>query len=269
MKKTARELQISHLVIPDGQVKPGVPLEHWTWIGQYIVDMKPNVIINIGDFADMESLSFYDRGKATFEGRRYKEDIKAAGKAMRMLLAPLKAYNKKQRADKKKLYKPRMVLTLGNHEERIARVGENSSELLGVIGYDDLPYKDWEVIPYLEPIEIDGIYYAHYFVNPTSLKKPPVGGTLDNKLMKLGHSFTMGHQQILQYGLKYGVNGCIQGLVAGSCYQHDEDYLGPQGNDYWRGIILKHRVQGGNYDPCFVSLDYLRDRYQTTKTKGE
>ena len=261
-KKTARQKQISHLVIPDGQVKPNVPLEHWTWIGQYIVDMKPDVIINIGDFADMESLSFYDRGKTSFEGRRYKEDIKVTKKAMNMLLAPMKAYNRKQREDKKKLYKPRMVLTLGNHEERIARVGENSSELMGIVGYNDLPYKDWEVIPYLEPINIDGIYYAHYFVNPSSLKKNPVGGNMDTKLKNLGHSFTMGHQQILQYGLKYGVSGCIQGLVAGSCYQHSEEYLGPQGNDYWRGIIMKHRVANGNYDPMFISLDYLRDRYE-------
>jgi hypothetical protein len=42
-----------HMVIPDGQVKKGVPLEHWSWIGQYMLAKRPHVVIIIGDFADM------------------------------------------------------------------------------------------------------------------------------------------------------------------------------------------------------------------------
>jgi hypothetical protein len=45
------------LVIPDCQIKEGVPLEHLTWAGKAIVDYKPDVVVNIGDFADMPSLS--------------------------------------------------------------------------------------------------------------------------------------------------------------------------------------------------------------------
>ena len=60
---------MKHLIIPDCQVKDGVPLEYLEWIGHYIVEKKPDVIINIGDFADMPSLSSYDVGKKSFEGR--------------------------------------------------------------------------------------------------------------------------------------------------------------------------------------------------------
>jgi hypothetical protein len=49
--------------------------------------------------------------------------------------------------------------------------------------------------------------------------------------------------------------------VIGSSYLHDEDYLGPQGNDDWRGIVVCHQVEGGAYDPMFVSLDFLCRRY--------
>lgn len=49
-------------------------------------------------------------------------------------------------------------------------------------------------------------------------------------------------------------------LMAGCFYQHDEDYLGPQGNDYRRHLIFKHEIQGGRYDLMEVSLDYLRRR---------
>ena len=61
---------MKHLVIPDVQAKPGVPLEHLDWLGQYIVAKKPDVVVCLGDFADMESLSSYDVGKRSYEGRR-------------------------------------------------------------------------------------------------------------------------------------------------------------------------------------------------------
>ena len=62
-----------HIVIPDSQVRPGVPTAHLGWIGQYILDEfagHPNVkIIHLGDFADMASLSSYDKGKKRMEGK--------------------------------------------------------------------------------------------------------------------------------------------------------------------------------------------------------
>jgi hypothetical protein len=51
------------LVIPDMQVKPGVDLAYVERIGSYIVEKQPDVIVNLGDMADMESLSSYDVGK--------------------------------------------------------------------------------------------------------------------------------------------------------------------------------------------------------------
>ena len=76
---------MKHLIIPDTQVKRGVDLSYLEWIGKYIVDKKPDVIVQIGDFADMPSLSSYDVGKKSFEGRRYKDDIEAAREGMDIL----------------------------------------------------------------------------------------------------------------------------------------------------------------------------------------
>ena len=57
-------------------------------------------------------------------------------------------------------------------------------------------------------------------------------------------------------------NGQTQiGCVAGSFYQHNEDYRGPQAASEWRGLVVKHEVANGDYDPMFVSLDFLRKRY--------
>lgn len=248
------------LVIPDVQAKPGVNFDHLTHIGRYIVDKQPDIIVNIGDFADMESLCSYDKGKKDFEGRRYKKDIQAAHTAMDMLLAPMREYNQKALEGHRKRYKPRMVLTLGNHEERIQRVAQYSPELDGLVSYDDLPYKEWEVHDYLKPVVINGVLFVHYLANPMSGK--PYGGSAANMLQKVGQSYFMGHKQTLDIATRFTVGGVQQwGIVCGACYTHHENYKGYQGNDHFRGVIMLNRVQEGSYDPTIVSLDYLAERY--------
>lgn len=250
-----------HLFIPDVQAKEGVPLDHLSWIGQYILDKKPDVIIQIGDFADMPSLSSYDKGKKSFEGRRYKKDIEYARLAMDLLLGPLKEYNERRRQTKHAQYLPRMVLTLGNHEERIMRAVESQAELEGLIDYKDLPYEDWEVYDYLKPVFIDGVCYTHFMANP--MTGNPYGGTTAAILKTVGHSFIVGHSQKLDVSTRFLNTGQQQwGIIAGAAYLHDEEYKGPQGNLHWRGIIMLHDVKDGSFDPMFVSLEYLRKRYE-------
>jgi hypothetical protein len=252
----------THLVIPDTQAKPGVPLDHLGWIGEYIVERQPDVIVHLGDHADMPSLSSYDRGKIQFEGRRYLKDIEAAREAFDYLNEPMVRHNAKLAKNKKALWTPELHFLLGNHENRIERAVENSSELQGTIGVHDLNYEDngWEVHGFLDPVHIDGISYAHYWYNPNNGR--PISGTIENRLKTIGHTFTQGHLQTLMYGLRFVAEKSQHGLVAGACYLHDEDYKGPQGNAHWRGIIVKHEVDGGSYDPMFVSLDYLCRKYE-------
>ena len=136
-----------HLVIPDCQIRHGDDFGFLRALGNYIVAKRPDTIICLGDFADMPSLSSYDIGKKSFEGRRYSLDIAAAREAMQVLLQPLKDFNTKAKKNKEKLYHPRMVLTMGNHEHRINRAVENDSKLEGVLSTDNLQYKEfgWEV----------------------------------------------------------------------------------------------------------------------------
>lgn len=253
-----------HIMIPDVQVTPDTPIDHLEWIGHYIVESRPDVIVQIGDFADMESLSSYDRGKRDFEGRRYIKDIDSSHKAMNKLMSPLKAHNQKQIIDKKKQYKPELHITTGNHEFRIQRAVDDDARLDGTLGLNDLNYEThgFTVHDFLKPVEIDGVYYAHYFSNPLS-GRPFGGQSIDTRLKTIGFSFTMGHQQVCMTGQRYLNNGArIRGLVCGSCYLHDEHYMGPQGNAYWRGIFVKHEVRNGEYDLMEVSLDFLCRQYE-------
>lgn len=252
----------SHLIVPDVQTKPGVSQEHLGHIGNYIVDKQPEVIVCIGDFADMPSLSSYDKGKKSFEGRRYSEDIAAAQKGMDLLLEPLRKLQEAQRRAKKPVYRPRMVLTLGNHEERILRAIESDPVLEGTIAIDDLGYEKagWEVVPYLQPITIDGIAYCHYFCTG-SMGKP---FTSAKAMVKAKHmSAIMGHtQQTDVYMGDTRADGrTITGVFVGTCYTHDEPYLNPQGNQARRQIVMLHEVNDGEFDLMFVSLNFLKRKY--------
>lgn len=254
------------LVIPDTQQKPGVPNHFLGWIGKFIVDKRPDVVVHIGDHYDMPSLSSYDIGKKSFEGRTYKADIAAGNEAMDVLMAPLHELNDTQRRTKHTLYQPRLEFTPGNHENRIERVIESDRKLEGTVGFGDFNLKEhgWTVHPYLRPVEIGGVHFAHYFYNPMTGK--PYGGMLQTRLKNVGFSFVMGHQQGKQQAEMHRSDGTvIRGLVVGSCYLHDEDYLGPQANNYWRGVVMLHQVKDGNYDLMEVSLKYLEGRYGKTK----
>lgn len=251
----------THLVIPDTQVKPGQDLTFLTRIGKYIVNKKPDVVIQIGDFSDMESLSFYDKGTKNFEGRRYKKDIEAAYQAMEALLSPLYEYNNRAKRNKEKQYWPRLVLTLGNHEDRINRLVNEDPKLEGMIQITDLPYWQygWEVYPYLEVVNLDGINYSHYFTSGVMGRPVPNARQL---LIKKHQSCVMGHVQTMDIATDYRADGTpITGLFAGCCYEHNEFYLGKQGNHHFRGIHMLYEVNNGSFYHHAISLNYLNRKY--------
>lgn len=256
----------THIVIPDTQSKPDVPVDHLRWIGRYIVEEwagRPRVrVVHLGDHWDMPSLSGWDRGKRAMEGRRVVADLSAGNAAFDVLCEPLDAYNAKRRSLKERTWTPDLHFLLGNHEERIVRATEDNAQLDGLLSLDMLNAADhgWQVHDFLTPVILDGVAYAHYFYNPMTGR--PFSGTVENRLRQIGHTFTMGHQQQLLYGIRYVLGRAQHGLIAGACYLHDEDYKGPQGNDHWRGIIVCHEVRDGDYSPMFVTLDYLCRRYE-------
>lgn len=242
---TRERLGDTHMVIPDTQVKPGVNTDHMEWIGNFAQEKKPDVIVMIGDWWDMPSLSTYDKGKTAFEGRRYVNDIESGRRAMEKLLAPIK-------------YKPRLVFCMGNHEMRIQRVVDLNAEFQGKFDLEDLGLRayGWEVIPFLKPIEIGGIMYCHYFTSGV-LGRPVSSAAV--LLREAQQSATMGHVQHSDLAMHKKTQQ--RALFCGTCYTHNEEYLGHQGNDQRRQVIMKHEVSEGRYDLMEVSLNFLGKAY--------
>ena len=247
---TRERLGKMHIVIPDVQCKPGVRLDHLTWIGKYIAEKQPNTIICIGDFADMEALSKYDVGTIRGENKRLKRDLATAREAMNLLMAPIRAVDG---------YAPDLHLTMGNHEERLDRFANEHPYLEEVVGTHMLNYEEWgwTVHPFLKPVTIDGVDYAHYFVSGE--KGLAVSSASAMRLKRRQRSAIMGHNQ--KTDVAFDPLSHQWYIFCGLCCQHDERYLGPQGNHHRRQILVLHEVEEGRFDPMFVSLRFLEKAY--------
>lgn len=249
------------ICIPDTQTKPNINLDYLAWAGEYIAEKKPDVIVHLGDHADLPSLSLFDTGKKSFEGRTYQADILAAHNGMCYLTTPISREMVRIKENKKKQWRPRMVLTLGNHENRINRAIDSDRKLDGLISVDDLNYEDfgWEVIPFLQPIIIEGVVFCHYLCSGVMGRAVTTAAALINKKHQ---SCVVGHQQGRDVAYGYRADGRrITAIIAGSYYDHEESYLNYQTNNHWRGLIVLNEVNDGEFDEMFVSIDYLRSKY--------
>lgn len=242
----------------DVQAKPDVPIDHLGWYGKYVAEKQPDVIVCIGDFADMESLSSYDEGTGKMEGRRYRKDIDVAIKAMETFMNPIA---------KKAGYNPKLVMTLGNHEDRIDRaIAHDPVRNEGEISIRDLKYKDfgWEVIPFLQPVVIGGVSFCHYF--PSGVMGKPIT-TARAILTKLHMSCVAGHQQGRDIAFGKRADGKdMTAIISGSFYQHHEGYLPKFINEtHWRGTWFLHEVRDGQFDEMALSIKFLKRRYGSAK----
>lgn len=252
-KEPEEDTGVSILVIPDAHAKPDVPNDRFLWLGNYIATTRPSIVVCLGDFADMPSLSHYDFNKKSYEGRRYALDIVSVKHAQELLFEGMGTY------------RPKMIMTLGNHENRINRAIEEDSKLEGTISVDDLEYEKfgWEVHKFKEIAMVEGIAFTHYF--PGGLMDKAISG--DNvaaSILKRYHcSAIQGHRHDLKFASEVHIDGRrITAIVAGCYFQHDEDYVSKTiQKSYWRGLTHLHNVKNGEFDMELIRIEQLQRAY--------
>lgn len=242
-----------HLVIGDSHAHPDFSNERFEWLGKLIHDVRPDTVINIGDLADMPSLCFHSK-PLELEGARYRRDCDAA------LDAQDRIFHEVRKA-KKKL--PRFVWTLGNHDIRPGRYVEEHPVLQGQIRNEDIGYGNypWEVVPFLEPIDIDGIDYSHYFTS--GVMNRPIGGVHPawSIIKKRNKSSVAGHSHVLDYKIDKTNGRSLMGLVVGNFIGFNMGYAGPA-NDLWSdGIAILDNVEDGLYDFRWISMARIKGEY--------
>ena len=256
----------THLIIGDPHASPHTNNDRFDWLGCFIIERKPDVIICMGDMGDMPSLCSYDKGTRGFEGRRYRHDVAAVHDALERIRKPIDDYNRMRARNHKSQYRPRWVMLGGNHDEaRINRAIETDAALLeGVISLDDLKYAHygWEYHPFKEVVNIDRIAYSHYFIS--GVMGQPIGGihSASNLIAKGFVSCTAGHSHLMDYSVRTNSFGeRLHGLHAGVFDDNLHDYAGKANDLWWRGLIMKHGVRDGDYELEQISMDRLREMY--------
>lgn len=253
-----------HLIIPDSHAYPGDKLERYRALGNYIMENRPKVIVNIGDWREMGSLCSYDKGKKSYVFKNIKDDIEIGHEAEELAYGPIVKYNSTRSRWKKKQYKPVILNIMGNHEVRVRTLLEYEPKLDGLVSMNDfrtrLNIKE-TFMPFLDVVVVDGVAYSHYFVSGTMGR--PVGSA--RLLVNKKHmSSTMGHTHLLDsYSDVRPTGQKVRGLICGSFHEPGyKSFAGPQTDKmWWNGLIHKRDVVDGDYDMEEIAVTRLKRKY--------
>jgi hypothetical protein len=237
--------------------------ERFDWLGAFLYDLKPDMVVDLGDGADMRSLNTYDtRYPQSIVSQNYEEDINSYNDSQERLRWKFK-YSKKKR--------PFWVGFEGNHENRIKKAIAHDPRLEGQrygVSFSHLQTDHWfdEYHEYTNSapalVDYDGILYGHY------VSSGNYGSAMSTKhhgyslVEKLACSATVGHSHKFNYYHKADARPVpLNGLVVG-CFKGKEETWAGQANQEWRkGVAVKRYVENGNYDLQWVSMEALRKEY--------
>ena len=143
------------LVIGDSHDSPKIPKSRFLWIGKHIRKIKPQYVIQIGDFLSLDSCCWHI-DNATMQARKNKgtfiEDIDSFDDAL---------YELNKGIGKTKTIKH---VTLGNHEFRLWKWEDNNPEYYNM-GKNKLlktlKKYGWTASEYGEFYFIDGVGFTH------------------------------------------------------------------------------------------------------------
>ena len=229
------------LIIGDSHSNPQVTQRRFHWLGKFIQDVKPDAVVDMGDWADNDSLSSYDRGKASFEGRRYAKDIEAAQEARDIVNTYIG----------KLARRPRLVALVGNHEARSDRYADDHPEMKGKIGSKDFkPQGMWEFVPFLKKANVGGFTFSHYIVS--GVQERPIGGehAAYTILTKELRSCIVAHSHLRDFCERTSGARRVQCLVAG-CFVDPTwrpHYAQVSRDLWWSGLTVLDGVEGGQAD---------------------
>lgn len=253
------------VVFSCGHAMHTVSNERFSWLGQFIYDVRPDYVVDLGDGADMRSLSTYENSTSKGPLYSYEKDINAYLDAQERLRLPFKKGKKKR---------PSWYGFEGNHEYRIKKALMVDPRLEGPLyglsfsnlNTDKFFDEYWEYENKAPAIHTyDGVAYAHYFT--TSNSPAAISGQYHGEalLRQLGGSATCGHSHKRNIAFKDGAIGGSQiGLVAGCFKGAEEDWAGQSNKNWWHGVIVKNNIENGSYSPQFISLEELEKYYGST-----
>lgn len=230
-------------MIGDLHANPDYDLERFAAAGEVCAEEQPDVVVQIGDWADMASINRHGT-KLEIESRRYSEDVEITQESLAVFEAPLARRKRK---------KPRKVLTLGNHEWFIQKLVEQDPRLAGKVDVSDLGFEKfgWEVVEYRRSVEIAGFHFVHNLGSMTG--RASRVDSPSNGVKALGSSHVVGHTHTYRrVPLPYKGRTRQWGIDVGCLIHKDMGRLEHWSCDtsykYWRGIHIFENAVDGDAD---------------------
>lgn len=151
---------------------PGQDKSRIKWIARYIADTNPDLVVQIGDFADWNSLSKHEKpGTIGYADKpAFVDDLESAEEVLSIYRQILKDG-------------PPSHITYGNHEERLERWDNEQPESKGLSFADkrDVLFKNygWKTYAYGQWLFIGGVGFVHV---PHNLMGREYGGKTVNTI---------------------------------------------------------------------------------------
>lgn len=244
------------VVIGDAHDSPPIPKERFEWIGSYINETKPDIVVQIGDFCTLDSLNSH------IPNESYQ------GKAKPSFIADMVSFNQALGAlDSKLNYKCEKHCTLGNHERRLYHFEDRAPEAYGMMQAELQGVFDrygWTISEYGLITYYGGVGFVHAALN--RLGKTMGGKTAEVTIANEStHDLVVGHSHVerIHRAPKIGVGNFVQILNVGCALPdgHVESYA-THALTGWSWGIMDITIQHGHIsDRQWVSMARLEEKH--------
>jgi hypothetical protein len=245
------------LAIGDAHDDPHLSKDRFRWFGKYAAEMKADYVVQIGDWATLDSLNAHIPNEILQAKTKnpFVDDLVS-------LKASIDAFN-----DGLGRHKCRRVVTLGNHERRAWLFEDQNPESAGLLTGPLLAAFDaggWETRLYGEIFYLGGVGFVHAALN--RLGKTYGGKTSENTIANDAvHDIVIGHSHVARQVRtpKIGPYNHVTVLNLGCAlpYGHVEDYA-RDALTGWTWGVYELFIRGGHIESAkFVSMIELEERY--------
>lgn len=246
--------KIRLICIGDAHDTPSIPEKsRFELIGKYAQSIKPDVVVQIGDFADLDSLNSHIPNE-TLDGKlkpSFEKDMGSFNLALQaMQLDGIEKH-----------------CTLGNHERRLWLYEQNHPEMDGklVSSIDGvLRNNGWTYSPYGEITYYGGVGFVHAALN--RLSKTYGGKNAEQTIANDSiHDLVIGHSHTdrKHRAPKIGSNNEVQIINVGCALP--QGYIFPYANHAttgWSYGIADMTIQHGHVQSYhFITMEELGERY--------
>lgn len=250
-----RSDKIRLVAIGDAHDSPSIPdKSRFEWMGAYVNEIKPDVVVQIGDFATLDSLNGHVPNE-TFQGKS-KPSYMADMESFNLALDAMQIDDGIERH-----------CTLGNHERRLYLFEDKAPEAYGMMQFEldrIFARHKWTYSPYGQIQYYGGVGFTHAALN--RLGKTYGGKNAENTICNDAiHDMVVGHSHVERMirQPKIGTNNYVQVLNLGCALPdgHVEDYA-KHALTGWTWGIYDITIQHGHIqDRTWVSMAQLGERY--------